>query len=190
MEKLKYSKNIVEEFAIKVISNSYDELYSNFVWNKQKDDFDFISTDDLAALEVTLCIDKNVEQVLSYESSLSKGNNPDPFRIKNSHIDDKNKELLLYYGGSMEEMRKLVIEKIKEKEEKRKNRSKKYNRYELCLCVDDGSLFNRPADFEFIIGSGILSKTKFSRLFIITCSNFYVIENNKIKEYKRIVQND
>ena len=88
----------------------------------------------------------------------------------------------------MDEIRDIIINIINKKERKRIKRIRKYCRYELCLCVNEGVLFNTPRDFEFIVDNGILCITEFSRLFLITCSNFYVIENNEIKEFKRKLQ--
>lgn len=187
MKRLNYSSAIMEEFAIRAISKSFDESYSNYIWHDKDDDFDFTSLDDTIALEVATILPSNVINAIKYEKALDTGKTPDAKKVISAHIDDEG-ELLTYYGGSMDEIRNAVIEMINKKEIKRNKRVKKYCRYELCLCIDEGALFNTPSDFEFIVNSRILNFTGFSRLFLITCNNFYVIENNKISEYSRIIQ--
>ena len=89
----------------------------------------------------------------------------------------------------MSEIRELIQEYVCKKEQKRQNREirkKKFDKYELCICVEEAGLFYKPEDFDFIIERDIMTDTKFSRIFIITCNNFYVIENNTIIEYQRI----
>lgn len=44
---------------------------------------------------------------------------------------------------------------------------------------------DKDDDFDFIISSGILKTTLFSKLFLITASNFFVISDNLIVEYDR-----
>lgn len=175
----------MEEFAIRTISKSYNNLYSNFIWHDKDDDFDFTSQDDTVAIEVATILPINEINAIQYENALEKGKNPNLNKVINAQINDE-RELLTYYGGSMSEIRKLVIKMIKIKEVKRVNRIKKYIQYELCLCINEGGLFNTVNDFDFIIKSGVLNDTGFSKLFLITCRNFYVISNNKIKEYRRI----
>lgn len=61
----------------------------------------------------------------------------------------------------------------------------KYDTYELCICTNDGALFNSELSFDFLLKSGILSEVCFSRIFIITSAHFFVIENSKIKDFMR-----
>lgn len=185
MSRLDYSSANMENFAINAISKSYDNSYASYIWHDKDDDFDFTSSDDSTALEIATILPSNIINAIKYEKALDNGKNPDAQKVI-SACTDKYGELLIYYGGSMEEIREAAIKMINKKEEKRKKRLKKYKRYELCLCIDEGSLLNAPSNFEFIINNGILDKTGFSRLFLITCSKFYVIEKNKINEYERI----
>ena len=183
MGRLNYSSAYMEEFAIRVISKSFSILYAEYTWHNKEDDFDFTCPNESVALEVATIISKNTKNAIEYEKSLDSGKIPNINKVINAGINSK-RELVKYHGGSLTEIRKAIIEMIIKKENKRIKRKKKYDRYELCLCIEDGSLFNAPYDFEFIIDSCVLKSTGFSRLFLITCSNFYVIENNLIKEYK------
>ena len=186
MKRLNYSSEIMEKFAIRVLSKSFDQIYENYIWHNKDNDFDFTSQDDTIALEVATILPQNIINVIQYEKTLDNGKIPDIYKVISAHVDSDG-ELLSYYGGSMYEIRKAIVNMIDKKESKRINRTKKYVRYELCLCIDEGALFNTVRDFEFIINSNILNRTGFSRLFLITSSNFYVIENNIIQEYKRII---
>lgn len=71
------------------------------------------------------------------------------------------------------------------KERKRIRHAKLYKRFELCLCIEEGGLFNTVQEFNFVIESDVLDTIGFSRIFLITVSNLFVIENKNIKEYKR-----
>ncbi len=184
MKRLDYSSKVMEEFAIRVISKAYDSKYSKYIWHDKDDDFDFTSPDDQVALEVATILPKNIRNAIEYEQAIDKGKKPDPAKVYNSKVDDDG-ELLFYYGGSMEEIGKSINKMIEKKENKRKKRAKKYNLYELCLCIDDGGLFNNKLNFDFIIRSGILKITEFSKLFLITSSNFFVISDDLIVEYAR-----
>jgi len=187
MKSLNYSSEIMEKFAIRIISNSFDYSYSEYIWHDKDDDFDFTSPDDMTALEIATIISRNTQNAIQYEKALGNGKKPDVSKVRNAHID-KNGELLIYYGGSMCETINDIVATINKKEAKRVKRTKKYNRYELCLCIDEGGIFNTPNDFDFLIENSYLSSTGFSRLFLIMSSNFYAIENNTIKEYERVLK--
>ena len=186
MSRLNFDSNRIEDFAIKVIQKSYDNLYEQYVWHGKDDNFDFTSSNDKFALEVASIIPLNELNVIQYEKALDKGKKPDARKVVDACINDKG-EMLTYYGGSMSEIRSAVLKMISQKELKRKRRSKADVIYELCLIIDDGGLFNSSRDFDFIIRSNILNTTGFSRLFIITCSNFYIVEGEKIEEKERII---
>lgn len=85
----------------------------------------------------------------------------------------------------MDEIREKITSAIRIKEEKRLKRKKKYRNYELCFCIDEGGLFNTKFDFDFVINKKLLESTGFSRLFIITTNNFFVIERNGITSYEK-----
>lgn len=186
MKKLNYSSAIMEKFAIRTISKSFDEIYSTYVWHDKDDDFDFTSLDNVTALEVATILPSNVINAIKYEKALDAGKTPDINQVVSAYID-KSRELIIYYGDSMDEIRKAIKNMIYKKEIKRKKRIKKYYRYELCLCIDEGALFHTTKAFEFIVESRFLNNTGFLQLFLITCTNFFVIENNEIREYPRII---
>lgn len=52
MKRLNYSSATMEEFAIRTISESFDKIYSTYVWHDKDDNFDFTSLDNVVALEV------------------------------------------------------------------------------------------------------------------------------------------
>ncbi|MBO5338685.1 MAG: hypothetical protein J6A96_03170 [Clostridia bacterium] len=184
MPALDYSSNIIEPFAQTTISLSYDNVYSTFVWNKKADDFDFTSPDKKIALEVVSVIPENIIEACKYEKVLAKGKKPTSINIKMAKIDASG-SLISYYGGSMTEIRRAIIKAIETKHEKAVKRLIKYDVYELCICTDDGALFNSNLSFDFLLESELLSKACFSRIFIITSAHFFVIENSIISEYER-----
>ena len=99
MKRLNYSSAIMEEFAIRAISKSFDESYSNYIWHDKDDDFDFTSLDDTIALEVATILPSNVINAIKYEKALDTGKTPDAKKVISAHIDDEG-ELLTYYGIS------------------------------------------------------------------------------------------
>ena len=181
---LDYNSNIMELFAQKTISLSYNSIYSTFDWNKKADDFDFTSPDKKIALEVVSIIPKNIIEACKYEKELAKGKKPTSKNIKMAKIDTSG-SLISYYGGSMTEIRRAFINAIKIKHEKAIKRPIKYAVYELCICADDGALFDSDLSFDFLLESDLLSKVCFSKIFIITSAHFFVIENSTITEFER-----
>ena len=165
MKRLNYSSATMEEFAIRTISESFDKIYSTYVWHDKDDNFDFSSLDNVVAIEVATILSNNIINAIQYENALNNGKTPDINKVINSQIDKEGK-LITYYGGLMDEIRDIIINIINKKERKRIKRIRKYWSYELCLCVNEGGLFNTPRDFEFIVDNGILCITEFSRLFI------------------------
>ncbi len=183
---LDYSSDIMEPFAQNTISLSYDMIYSTFDWNKRADDFDFTSLDKRIALEVVSVIPKNNIEASKYEKALAKGKKASPEKVQMSTVDT-SVSLISFYGGGMTEIRKAFIKAIKTKHEKALKRPIKYDVYELCICTDDGGLFDSDLSFDFLLDSGLLTKVCFSKIFIITSLHFYVVENFKITEYRRII---
>ncbi len=184
MNWLNYDSRFVEKFAIGVIAKSFNSSYADYIWHNKDDAPDFTSPSDENGLEAAVIISSNEESAIEYEVALGQGKKPDVNRVEDATTDD-NGNLLIYYGGSMDEIRDAVMKMIEKKENKRRKRKKKYERNELCLCIFEGGLFNTTHDFDFIVNSYILGSTEFSRLFLITSSSFYIIENNIIKEYER-----
>ena len=118
MDYLNYESKVMEPFAIRVISKSFDNSYEKYIWHDKDDDFDYTSPNDKAALEVVTVIPENIKNVLKYESSLKKGNIPKNNNVKGSTIDESGK-IVSYYGGSIFEIVDAVIYAIEIKEAKR-----------------------------------------------------------------------
>ena len=181
VEKLNFDDKIIETFAIKTISASYNPIYGEFNWNEKADNFDFIHHNLGVGLEVSVVITQNTQAVVSYEHSHRK--NLDSIKQVKT---DSNGNILSYYGGSFCELRKLIIERIARKNLKAQRHLKKYNvECQLCLCVDDGGLFEYKEEFDFLLQNKILENTIFRKIFIITRSLFLVYENGAITSYQR-----
>lgn len=176
---LDYSDEKTEQFAIKKISTIYSPVYSDFVWNQKADDFDFVHQELGVALEVSLVITKNTQNVVSYQHSFRK----DITTIKQAKVDDTGR-LLSWYGGSVGELRRLIIERINRKNTKAKKHIREgIAECQLCLCIDDGGWFERKEEFDFLKERLSLENTLFKKIFIITSSMFLVYENNEITKY-------
>ena len=181
--KLDYSDKIIEPFAIKTIANSYDSIYNNFLWNKKKDDFDFINNALGIGLEISVVITKNTQTVVSYQNSFHK----DITTIKQASLDESG-ELRGWYGGSCGELRNLIIERIFLKNTKAiKHIRAEINECQLCLCVDDGGWFEKESEFDFLKSIKLGKDVIFRKVFIITSSLFLVYESDKIIRYPRKV---
>ena len=177
--KLDFSDEKTEQFAIKKLASVYNSIYNDFIWNQKADDFDFVHQELGIALEVSLVITKNTQNVVSYQNSFRK----DITTIKQAKVDDTGR-LLSWYGGSVGELRRLIIERINRK----KTKAKKHIREgiaecQLCLCIDDGGWFERKEEFDFLKERLSLEDTLFKKIFIITSSMFLVYENNEIIKY-------
>lgn len=179
--KLNFSSNKVELFAIQAISHSYNSIYSNFHWNDKADDFDFVYSDLGVALEVSTILTSNTEKVLIYENSP----HPNMNSIKQAKLDS-NGNLLSYYGGNCIELKNLILKRITKKNIKaKKHLRKEISKCELCLCVDDGGWFEHIEEFDFLQKNVAMENLIFGKIFIITSKLFLVYENNKIVEYQR-----
>ena len=178
---LNYSDKIIEPFAIKTIANSYDSIYNSYLWNKKKDDFDFINNALGIGLEISVVITKNTQTVVSYQNSFRK----DITTIKQASLDERG-ELRAWHGGSCGELRKLIIERILQKNTKAaKHMRAEIKECQLCLCVDDGGWFEKESEFDFIKSIKLCEDVIFSKLFIITSSLFLVYEGDKIIRHIR-----
>ena len=178
-DKLDFSDEKTEQFAIKKLASVYNSIYNDFIWNQKADDFDFVHQELGIALEVSLVITKNTQKVVSYQNSFRK----DITTIKQAKVDDTGR-LLSWYGGSVGELRRIIIERINRK----KTKAKKHIREgiaecQLCLCIDDGGWFERKEEFDFLKERLSLEDTLFKKIFIITSSMFLVYENNEIIKY-------
>ena len=178
-DKLNYSDEKTEQFAIEKLTSVYNSIYNDFIWNQKADDFDFVHQELGIALEVSLVITKNTQNVVSYQYSFRK----DITTIKQAKVDDTGR-LLSWYGGSVGELRRLIIERINRKNTKAKKHIREgIAECQLCLCIDDGGWFERKEEFDFLKERFSLEDTLFTKIFIITSSMFLVYENNEIIKY-------
>lgn len=95
-DKLDYRDKKIEQFAIEKLTFAYNSIYNDFVWKQKADDFDFIHQNLGIALEVSVIITKNTQNVLSYQNSFRKN----IVTIKQAKVD-KNGRLVSWYGGSV-----------------------------------------------------------------------------------------
>ena len=182
----RYDKKIIEEFAIRTISKSFDSKFSLYTSPKDTDNFDFISPNKKEALEITTVISKNEMKAYIYEKELSCGkNNLKPNKISNVKLREDG-TLYSYDGGSMCEIRQKILDIIKKKHEiatKRKENTC-VDIVDLCICMVDGSLYDiNSFEIQF---SNLLEESIFKNIFFITPS--YFIKYNKecgFEEYDR-----
>ena len=144
-----YSKEIMEPFALSTIALSFDKRYEEYNNPKDTDNFDFISSNNENALEVTTAIPENMMRAYIYEKQRAKGISKvktDKLMddIRNVKIND-NGDLVLFYGGSMSEIKLKIKDSIQIKQEKalKRLKSKTYKNVDLCICIDDGGLFDK-----------------------------------------------
>ena len=181
----RYDKKIIEEYSIKTISNSFNCKYSTYYSLDNTDNFDYLSEDKRAALEITTVIPQNVLEAYVYEKQHSVGkNNLSTKKIKNGKYSDDG-AILSYYGGSMQEIKIGIQNAIKKKQDitiKRCENSP-IEVVDLCVCVQDGNLFDLHS-FEIAFGS--FKECIFDNIFFITPSHF--IRYNKLtgfEEYEK-----
>ena len=174
----RYSKTVIEPFAINTIGLSFDEKYLNYTQPLDTNNFDYISPDNKNALEVTLVATNNEFEAYTYEKELSKGkSNLKAPKIKWLRVNPDNGRIKMYYNGSFGELRKIIVNKIKMKQLKAQKRleNKHYDTVDLCLCIVEGGLFDLNS---FQISFENLDISVFENIFFITRSVF-VIYNKK-----------
>ena len=183
----RYDKNIIEEFAIRTISKSYDYKYLLYVIPKDTDNFDAVSYNGDSGLEITLITSPNNKSAYVYEKLFFTGKK----ELKKNHIKGAkfkpNNELFQWIGGNINEIKKMIQDSIINKDKKalRRLSQNNYKLIELCLCVDDGGWFEHIEEFDFLRENAAMENLIFGRIFIITSKLFLVYENNKIIEYQR-----
>ncbi|MBR7163885.1 MAG: hypothetical protein IKD21_02840 [Clostridia bacterium] len=181
-----YDKKIIEEFAIRTISKSFDSKFSLYDSPEDTNNFDFISPNKKEAIEITTVIPENEMQAYIYEKELYCGkNNLNPNKISNVKLREDG-TLYSYNGGSMYEIGQKILEIIKKKHEiaiKRKENTC-IDIVDLCICMVDGSLYDiNSFEIQF---SDLLEESIFRNIFFITPSSF--IKYNKqcgFEEYDR-----
>lgn len=182
----RYDKEIIEPFAISTIAKSYDPSYAFYYSPKDTDNFDYISEDGLKAVEISLIVPQNEIRGFVYQKELQKGKVPSFKKINEAKVNDEG-QLIYYNGGSMSEVKRLIRERLEEKNEKALKRIEKhsYQAIDLCFCVADGSLFDC---FSFELAFADLKKYVFDNIFFITPSHFIrYSKENGFQEYARIV---
>lgn len=183
----RYSKDVMEPFALTVISKSFDSRYSEYTRPTDTDNFDFISPDGVQALEVVSIIPDNEIKAYEYETQHFKGKTNLNVKIIKCAKIKENGSLLAYYGGSIGEIIRLINERVVEKCEKAKRRSAmhKYESVDLCVCVQDGSLMDLQS---YIIADFNFTETPFKNIFFITPSYFFrYTKEYGFEEYPRMV---
>ena len=170
----RYNKNVMEPFAISVISGSFNSKYAEYTQPTNTDNFDYLSPDGMHALEVVSVIPKNELEAYEYEKQLSKGKtNLKKSRIKCAKFKEDG-HLLSYYGGSLRPIIKSIEDAVKLKSSKAKKRTaiRQYDSIDLCVCVQDSGLMDlysyQIADFTFDFGT-----SGFNNIVCITPSYFF-----------------
>lgn len=183
----RYDKQIIEEFAIRVISKSFDSSYGQYILPDDTDNFDGVSPDGNRALEITLAVSRNNMSGYVYEKLFAYGNtNLQVNHIKNAKIDPSGK-LLQWSGGTIREIINEIQNAVSKKQVKAQKRlaNKTYDSVDLCVCIDDGGWFDEK-DFSQINLS--LDETLFDNIFFITSKLFFrYTKGNGFEQYERIV---
>ena len=113
----RYSKEIIEPFAISTIAKSFDSEYGNYYSPKDTNNFDYLSLDGTKAIEITVVVPENEKQGMIYEKELAKGKHPSVGKVSRAKTNE-NGNLISYRGGSMSEIRSKIKERIEEKNAK------------------------------------------------------------------------
>ena len=165
----RYDKKVIEEFALRVISKSYDLKFSTYVSPKDTDNFDFVSIDGAKALEVTTVISENEMSAYIYEKELNKGKkNLSAKKIRDAKLKEDG-ALVFWYGGGLNEIKNIILTTIQKKHNIAIHRMENTNieLVDLCICMVDGSLYDLRS---FEIAFYGLEKYIFKNIFFITPS--------------------
>ena len=181
----RYSKKVMEPFAITVIAKSFDSKYAQYIHPSDDNDFDYISPDGLHAVEVVSVIPQNEMNAYEYEVQLSKGKRHlKTIKIAGAVVSEDGK-LVRFYGGSLRTIISEIQNAVNKKCDKAKKRAEKqhYEAIDLCVCVQDGSLMDlhsyQLANFDF---SGV----PFDNIFFITPLYFFRYSKaSSFEEYPR-----
>lgn len=172
----RYDKEETEKWAVTTIARKYDKIYQGFEKNNETDGFDYVYTKEKVALEVSLVIPENEKRYYEYEKTMEKKGKANENRIKGLKRFEDGR--IKHYGGSIDEIIHLTLERIKEKHNKalKHNSQGEFNRINLCLLINDGSLFGIET-FRFY--SKGLEQYIFDKIFFITQSKFIVYTKNE-----------
>lgn len=151
------------------------------------DNFDYISPLEESAIEITCVIPQNEINAYIYEKLKYKKK----LNLKTKHIKElklkTNGNISYYYGGSIKEIKNKIYNSLETKNKKALNRLKNrpYKYVDLCLCIQDGSLFDLST---FELNFNDLYKYIFQNIFFITPSHFIVYNNDYgFKEFPRLI---
>ncbi|WP_419574312.1 hypothetical protein [Ruminococcus sp.] len=186
----RYDKDSIEPFAINTIAQSFNERYAQYYSPKNTDNFDFISPDKQSALEVTLILPENERKEYEYEKALDKNGKANLHEIKGVKTDENNR-ILSYYGGSISEIKKAIVDSINRKNRKALKRlmNKKYSQVDLCLVIQDGALLDFNS-FKYYFEEFYTLDFLFRNIFFITRDTFIrYSKSDDFVEYKRKIKN-
>lgn len=184
----RYDKNIIEEFALRVISKSYDIDFDTYISPDNTNNFDFISVDGRKALEVTTVIPENEKQVYIYEKEFYGGKK----QLKVDRIENvtlkKNGEIDNYYTlDVLPEIKNKVLSSVCNKNNialKRKENAC-IDIIDLCVCIMDAGMYDINS---FKINFTDFKDCIFRNIFFITSSRF-ICHNKELGfvEHERII---
>ena len=180
----RFDKTIIEKFSLETIAKSYDSKYMEYVSPQNTDNFDFVSKDMLAGLEVTTVIPCNEIEAHKYQIELNKGKkNLSIKKILNGKIKEDD-SLHSWYGGGMGEIKNKILLTLQKKNNIaiRRLQQSKIKSVDLCICIVDGGLFDLSS---FEIAFSNFNEYIFENIFFITRS--YFIRYNKNVGFQEFV---
>lgn len=104
---------------------------------------------------------------------------------------DENDRILSYYGGSISEIKKAIVDSINRKNRKALKRlmNKKYSQVDLCLVIQDGALLDFNS-FKYYFEEFYTLDFLFKNIFFITRDTFIrYSKNDDFVEYERKIPN-
>lgn len=104
---------------------------------------------------------------------------------------DENDRILSYYGGSISEIKKAIVDSINRKNRKVLKRlmNKKYSQVDLCLVIQDGALLDFNS-FKHYFEEFYTLDFLFRNIFFITRDTFIrYSKSDDFVEYKRKIKN-
>lgn len=104
---------------------------------------------------------------------------------------DENDRILSYYGGSISEIKKAIVDSINRKNRKALKRlmNKKYSQVDLCLVIQDGALLDFNS-FKHYFEEFYTLDFLFRNIFFITRDTFIrYSKSDDFVEYKRKIKN-
>lgn len=182
---INYSKKIMEPYALDVLTNTCDEKYAKY-FKPEENDFDYISINQDAVLEITMALPQQSQDLLEYDKAIQKNGVADEGKVNNPiYLNGK----FLGVEGTISDVVNSIEYAVLRKEQKRKKREKKLiSQYELCILSPQAFILD-ISDFKSIQKLILNNKCGFNRLFIITSEYLYIIEKNNIKKIKKSFKN-